>query len=312
MKTSKVLLIFFFLISTALHAQYRENIILNGSFEGDFLYWTRLGQTYLSTYLASEGEKSYGISTNMYDFGFIYQSLPHSSSAFEANFSLFPQSDTYHSTFELVADWDGTTADFIARIVMKQDSIRFTTLQEDTTIQYQLQLNHWHHFKILTDSTGQQKEYYINNTLVCSQNPSQSLPVETVIIGDVSDKGGSGALHYDDIRYLPKTDSTVTNINPEDGGLPSHIDLKQNYPNPFNPNTQIEFTVSRPGHIKLSIYNSNGQKVRTLIDQNMNPGSYSIRWDATNDQNKQVSSGVYYLRLQTKTDLITKKMLLIQ
>jgi hypothetical protein len=83
--------------------------------------------------------------------------------------------------------------------------------------------------------------------------------------------------------------------------------LLQNYPNPFNPSTQIEFAIPEASEVRLEVFNTLGQKVRTLKDAHLPAGYYSIRFDATS-----FPSGVYYYRLTAGSFTELKNMLLIK
>ncbi len=73
--------------------------------------------------------------------------------------------------------------------------------------------------------------------------------------------------------------------------------LFQNYPNPFNPLTTIYYDLPSAGMVTLSIYNTGGQKVRTLVNSYMESGSHYTGWDGLDDNKKEVASGVYYYRI---------------
>ncbi len=78
--------------------------------------------------------------------------------------------------------------------------------------------------------------------------------------------------------------------------LPETFALKQNFPNPFNPTTRISFAVPQESQVKLEIYNMLGQKVRTLLDDRMEPGVYeNVIWDAKDDEGNTLGNGIYYL-----------------
>jgi endo-1,4-beta-xylanase len=105
--------------------------------------------------------------------------------------------------------------------------------------------------------------------------------------------------------------------NPIDGeddtGLvPLDFTLEQNFPNPFNPATTIRYALRKSSNVELIIYNVKGEKVRTLIDANQGIGEYSLSWDARDDLNSPVPSGVYFYRLTTEGTSLQKKMLLIR
>ena len=88
--------------------------------------------------------------------------------------------------------------------------------------------------------------------------------------------------------------------------------LAQNYPNPFNPRTTISFSVAKSGYAKLSVYNSRGELIRTLLNDNICRGNYSIDWDGNDDKGKSVSSGLYLYKLEINGINQIKKMLLLK
>jgi len=102
-------------------------------------------------------------------------------------------------------------------------------------------------------------------------------------------------------------DETVAIEKNNDNGLPKEYRLSQNYPNPFNPVTTIEYSLPENSKIELSIYNSLGQKVSTLINENKQAGHYATKFDASN-----FASGIYLYKIRTKNFSQTKKMLLIK
>jgi len=106
----------------------------------------------------------------------------------------------------------------------------------------------------------------------------------------------------------------VTSVRPDQiSGIPESFELLQNYPNPFNPTTVIEYSLTKPDNISLSIYNILGQEVRTLVSNEIhNAGKYKIIWDAKDNKGSAVSSGVYLYRLTQGSNILTKKMMLIR
>ncbi|NWF90547.1 MAG: T9SS type A sorting domain-containing protein [Ignavibacteriaceae bacterium] len=85
------------------------------------------------------------------------------------------------------------------------------------------------------------------------------------------------------------------------------FELKQNYPNPFNPATQISFSIAKDGFVKLVVYNLLGQEVKTLINRNMEAGSHSVSFNASDLQ-----SGIYIYKLTSAGSTLTKKMMLVK
>ena len=85
-----------------------------------------------------------------------------------------------------------------------------------------------------------------------------------------------------------------------------------NYPNPFNPKTIIRYAVgaiheSPLQQVDLSIYNSLGQKVCTLVSEKQSAGNYSVEWNASG-----FSSGIYYYRIKAGSFTAVRKMLLVK
>jgi hypothetical protein len=94
--------------------------------------------------------------------------------------------------------------------------------------------------------------------------------------------------------------------------LPGNFKLAQNYPNPFNPSTTIAYAVPSRSHVSLSIFNTLGQKVRSLVDRDAIPGGYSVMWDGRDGAGSQVASGMYFYRLTVNGVVATKKMVLLK
>jgi flagellar hook assembly protein FlgD len=94
--------------------------------------------------------------------------------------------------------------------------------------------------------------------------------------------------------------------------IPTNYALEQNYPNPFNMQTEIVYQLPEAGYVTLSIYNSMGQRIRTLVSRNQEAGRYAARWNGRDEQGREVSSGIYIYRLETSGFNHVKKMLLIK
>jgi hypothetical protein len=123
-------------------------------------------------------------------------------------------------------------------------------------------------------------------------------------------KKGSTFLHHSSTSSLPKAsplddeEETVA----EAGAVITDYVLEQNYPNPFNPITKIQFSVLEAGEVQLSIYNLQGQEVRTLVSGQMNPGRHAITWNGRDNSGKVVPSGVYLYKLRVNGFEETRKM----
>lgn len=88
--------------------------------------------------------------------------------------------------------------------------------------------------------------------------------------------------------------------------------LYQNFPNPFNPTTRITFSLPTRMHVTLSIYNIEGKRVVTLVDDTLSEGFKEIVWNGTDSRGSKVSSGVYFYRLKTDKKVLTKKLILLR
>jgi hypothetical protein len=100
---------------------------------------------------------------------------------------------------------------------------------------------------------------------------------------------------------------TVTGVPQSKAETPNSFSLEQNYPNPFNPSTTIRYGLPARSHVSLTVFNTLGQRVSTITDGEQNAGYHSVRFDATN-----LSSGVYYYRIQAGSYVDTKKFLLVR
>jgi hypothetical protein len=107
--------------------------------------------------------------------------------------------------------------------------------------------------------------------------------------------------------WLIKTAPEITSIDENPHAVISGFQLHQNYPNPFNPTTKISFTIPKPEHFILNVYNTLGQKVATLLDQKMNAGSHDVTFDAPT-----LPSGIYFYRIQAGEFSQVRKMVLLR
>lgn len=143
-----------------------------------------------------------------------------------------------------------------------------------------------------------------NSGLVWSE---QSSGVSTVLRGiDVIDSLVAYAVGDGGV-ILKTTNGGITAIEPVNSQVPSRFSLAQNFPNPFNPSTSIRFDVAESGIVKLKIYNILGTEISVLVNENLNPGTYEINWDASS-----YPSGIYYYRLISGSFIETRKMILIK
>jgi len=121
--------------------------------------------------------------------------------------------------------------------------------------------------------------------------------------------------YIDDVEIAFGTMTSVSETNPA-LNLPATFELHQNYPNPFNPETRIGYRLAQAGEVTVEIFDLLGKKVATLVQQQQNAGSYTVVWQGKDDLGHNVSSGVYFYRLQVRgknfSHSFTQKMVKLQ
>ena len=90
------------------------------------------------------------------------------------------------------------------------------------------------------------------------------------------------------------------------------IAIDRNYPNPFNPSTTIDYTLAKSGFVTLTVFNTAGQTVRTLVSATMPAGKQSVVWDGKNDRGHTVTSGVYFTRLSQGTQAAVHRIMFVK
>ena len=113
------------------------------------------------------------------------------------------------------------------------------------------------------------------------------------------------------VQYLyPITISDGTS-SPDMPELPSDLAVS-NYPNPFNPTTTIAYSLPNDSMIELRVFNTKGQLVKTLVEGEQLAGTYKTVWNGKDNNEKNVSSGIYFYKLSTKDETLMKKMVLLK
>jgi hypothetical protein len=160
-------------------------------------------------------------------------------------------------------------------------------------------------------SSAQQGGYRISRSIIGSGAVYSAGPAYRMVgtLGQpfVGITRKSGTVHL--VGFWYRGAETVTDV-PTDlpaAAIPRNFRLEQNYPNPFNPSTTIRFAIARKVHVTLSIYNLVAQKMITLINREMIPGEYEIRFNA-----QDLPSGVYFFRLDAGTFSQTRKLILLK
>ena len=100
---------------------------------------------------------------------------------------------------------------------------------------------------------------------------------------------------------------TIAQIDNSNQNIPDNYSLKQNFPNPFNPSTTIRYSVPKAGFITIKVYNILGELVSTLINEYRQAGDYEIKFNGSN-----LSSGIYFYRMQAGNFVEVKKLVLVK
>ncbi len=105
----------------------------------------------------------------------------------------------------------------------------------------------------------------------------------------------------------------ITGIQTKEPAQPSSYAVYQNYPNPFNPSTVISYQLPAGGHVSLKVYDILGNEVATLVDKEESAGNHQVVFNALNDaKGRQLSSGIYFYRLQAGSYTTVRKMMLLK
>ena len=94
--------------------------------------------------------------------------------------------------------------------------------------------------------------------------------------------------------------------------IPDHFDLSLNFPNPFNASTQFTYQLPEACEVSAIVYNLLGQKIRTLILEKQDAGTYNLVWDGTDIAGTVLPSGIYMLRFRAGSFSRIQKMMVIK
>jgi serine protease len=113
--------------------------------------------------------------------------------------------------------------------------------------------------------------------------------------------GAGGSTHEASIPATPADDTPL---------VPARFALSHNRPNPFTSVTEFTIALPRACNVKTVVYNMMGQRIKTLVDEDMGAGTHAVTWDGTNDAGQKVASGVYFYQATTEAKVVTKRMVL--
>jgi hypothetical protein len=134
------------------------------------------------------------------------------------------------------------------------------------------------------------------------------------IIDSISINWPSG-IQWDTVNVIPNQFLIITEKSAPQSlaapliNYPQEISLMQNYPNPFNPETVIEYSLSTPENVNLTIFNLSGVLIKTLVNSEKSAGLHKVIWDCTNETGARVGSGIYFYAMHAGDFSSIKKMI---
>ena len=142
-----------------------------------------------------------------------------------------------------------------------------------------------------------QEETYLNHKAVMNLKNSRSISKE-----EKETKQFEDLILISGMKQIENRKSGT-----DDTKIPSNFELAQNYPNPFNPVTSIKYSLPNDGLVTITVYDITGKEIKKLVNEVKKAGYYSISFNASN-----LSSGIYFYKLNTSDFAQTKKMVLIK
>jgi hypothetical protein len=155
-------------------------------------------------------------------------------------------------------------------------------------------------------------------TLIFDQNSDAPLAAgERVIATIPTSTSNPSSITISGLKVIDENVAKVSNVSSEvvvenTQVLPTSYSLEQNFPNPFNPSTTISFAVPQTSNVTIEVYNSLGQKVRSLFSGKMEQGTNSVVWNARDDYGREVAAGAYLYRMTAGSYVQVKKMMLVK
>mgnify|MGYP006276704163 CR=1 FL=1 len=138
------------------------------------------------------------------------------------------------------------------------------------------------------------------------ESAQKNKPVQQLQIPEVT-ADSTGTAQETENRFTLIIGPGVALANAGHNSLPNKVKLHHNYPNPFNPATTIRYSVPEQSRVELTVYNSVGRRIKTLVRGTKNPGRYRAQFNGS-----QLASGIYFYRLKVADQVKTRKMMLIK
>jgi len=153
-------------------------------------------------------------------------------------------------------------------------------------------------------------EYYANPGVFSTTIPSDPCNRGPEYKEDILGMAGVGLDNDGDGVYDESDSDCVSSSINESVAYNSTLD--QNFPNPFNPNTTIRFTLEYAARVRLDVFSANGKLVRTLVSHEFPAGVHDVTWDGQDWAGNLSSSGMYFYRMQSGKEQLTRRMVLLK
>jgi PKD repeat protein len=211
-------------------------------------------------------------------------------------------SSFYHTASYNVSAYNTLEVSFWFRAVSMES-------REDFWVQY-YDGSTWRTVASYASGTDFSNNVFYNKTVTISRS-QYNFPTNAKLRFMCDASNDADDVYIDEIEFRGSTSGSsagkAEELAEKDMPAPSRFALYQNYPNPFNPATRISFSLDKPGHVRLEVFNVAGARVATLLDEPRNAGIHTVEFNA-----RGLSSGVYFYRLTAGEKTEIKKMVLLR
>jgi len=199
--------------------------------------------------------------------------------------------------------------------VSPQDTIDFGTINEDSTVELNAFVITNQGGGVLVGNASVEQPFSVTNgnSYSLSEGESQVVRIEFnpsemgTFTKEVHFSGADGATRFVTGVAIPTYVEEIETPN-----LPKDFKLCQNYPNPFNPETRIRFSLPRSAFVTIEVYSLLGQRVRTLVSEQLTAGFKEVIWNGMDGNSCSVASGIYFYRIKAGDFTQTRKMVLMK
>lgn len=191
-----------------------------------------------------------------------------------------PSNNSYIGTLAPLLDWDSVTIANSFRIRISTDSLFGSTVIDTSGLNVSK-------YQVPAGKLQNNLKYYwrVNSSNACNSSPwSVTWNFSTLL----------------------------TSAGNNQNVLPKSFKLYDNYPNPFNPETRIKFDIPENGIVRLRVFDIMGREIATLVNGYLTAGSYEVPFSISQISNSRVSSGIYFYKLETKSNADVRRMVLIK